>query len=102
MIVETESRLVLLEILKDIVSGKITTTTQILRLIASHSKSGKFQAFSSKTMGMALVSSGGLADQGNSDKSCHSYDRTGSCRLADKCRYLHSDKSASFNPVEKT
>jgi hypothetical protein len=102
LIDETESRLVLVDILKEIDSSKITTTNQILSLIASHSKSGKFQAFSSKTLGMALVSSGGLADQGNSDKSCYSFDRTGSCRFADTCRYLHSSKSASSNPPVKT
>ena len=102
LIDETESRLVLVDILKEIDSSKITTTNQILSLIASHSKSGKFQAFSSKTLGMALVSSGGLADQGNSEKSCYSFDRTGSCRFADTCRYLHSSKSASSNPLVKT
>ena len=62
--------MVLLEILNDIESGKITSTSQILKLIAIHSKSGKFQAFTKQSLGMALVASGELADQGNSSKPC--------------------------------
>ena len=65
-IIETESRLVLLDILQEIEAGTITTTSQILKLIAFHSKSGKFQAFTKPSLGMALVTSGELADQGNS------------------------------------
>ena len=99
---DTESRLVLLDILHNIDLNKISTTTQLLELISLHSKSGKFQAISVKSsLGMALVTSAESSDQGLSDKACFSFERTGSCSFGDECKYKHSDKSASSNPSEK-
>ena len=99
---DTESRLVLLDILHNIDLNKISTTTQLLELISLHSKSGKFQAISVKSsLGMALVTSAESSDQGLSDKACFSFERTGSCSFGDECKYKHSDKSASSNPNEK-
>jgi len=96
VIIETESRLVLLDILAKIQACKITTAGHILKLVAFHSKSGKFQPFTKQSLGMALVASGESADRGNSSKKpCFYYARTGSCRNGDQCQHLHSGNEGS-------
>ena len=100
----TETNIALMDMLDSIQSRNITTVAEIRKQVLHHSKFGKFQSFKESNLGMALVASEEVADQGKSGKPYFSFRSTGSCQYGDQCWYLHSDDKdkAPLKPDVKT